>query len=116
MIIENYIEWFTTDENERDLIKKDARLYVDEDWVDEIAQSNASINLKNVSEEELRRELELRGYYTQNLWCIDDVFRHHQCEVDDAQEVLDKVMSCESVCEHIFESINYYAEEVLNEK
>ena len=47
-------EWFTTDENERDLIKKDARLYVDEDWVDEIAQSNASINLKNVSEGALR--------------------------------------------------------------
>jgi hypothetical protein len=74
------------------------------------------MNLKNVSEEELRRELELRGYYTQNLWCIDDVLRHHECEVDDAQEILDKVMNCENVCEYIFESINYYAEEVLNEE
>ena len=73
------------------------------------------MNLKNVSEEELRRELELRGYYTQNLWCIDDVFRHHECEVDDAQEILDKVMNCESVCEHIFESIDYYAEKVLKQ-
>ena len=39
MIIENYIDWFTTNEEEREQMKKDARLYVEEDWVDEIAQS-----------------------------------------------------------------------------
>ncbi len=40
MIIENYIDWFTTDEDEREQMKENAKLYVEEDWVDEIAQSN----------------------------------------------------------------------------
>ena len=40
MIIENYIDWLTTDEDEREEMKDNAKLYVDEDWVDEIAQSN----------------------------------------------------------------------------
>ena len=40
MIIENYIDWFTTDEEEREQMKENAELYVEEDWVDEIAQSD----------------------------------------------------------------------------
>jgi len=47
MIIENFIEHFTTNEEERDLMKKDARLYVKEDWVDEIAQAFPIVNEKN---------------------------------------------------------------------
>ena len=39
MIIENYIDWFTNNEDERDQMKENAKLYVEEDWVDEIAQS-----------------------------------------------------------------------------
>ena len=40
MIIENYIDWFTTDEDERECMKENANLYVEEDWVDEIKQAN----------------------------------------------------------------------------
>ena len=40
MIIENYIDWFTTDQDEREQMKENAKLYVEEDWVDEIAQSD----------------------------------------------------------------------------
>lgn len=40
MIIENYIDWFTTDEDERESMKDNAKLYVEEDWVDEIKQAN----------------------------------------------------------------------------
>tara|TARA_R110000796_G_scaffold58413_8_gene134985 strand:+ start:1267 stop:1575 length:309 start_codon:yes stop_codon:yes gene_type:complete len=43
MIIENYIDWFTTDEDEREQMKENAKLYVEEDWVDEIAQSNVCV-------------------------------------------------------------------------
>ena len=39
-IIENYIDWTTSDEEEREIMKENAKLYVEEDWVDEIAQSN----------------------------------------------------------------------------
>jgi hypothetical protein len=42
MIIENYIDHFTSDENERYDMKNNAALYVDEDWVDEIAQSGCN--------------------------------------------------------------------------
>ena len=40
LIIENYIDWFTSNEDEREEMKENAKLYVDEDWVDEITQSN----------------------------------------------------------------------------
>jgi hypothetical protein len=36
MIIENYIEWYTTDDQEREEMKEGALLYVEEDHVDEI--------------------------------------------------------------------------------
>ena len=39
MIIENYIDWYTSNEDEREELKIEARNYVEEDWVDEIAQS-----------------------------------------------------------------------------
>jgi hypothetical protein len=39
MIIENFIDWYTTDETERQDMKSEAQTYVDEDWVDEIKQS-----------------------------------------------------------------------------
>lgn len=39
MIIENFIDWFTRNEEEREQMKTDAMVYVDEDHVDEIAQA-----------------------------------------------------------------------------
>lgn len=39
MIIENFIDYYTTDETEREGMKKEATIYVEEDWVDEIEQS-----------------------------------------------------------------------------
>ena len=39
-ILENYIDWRTSDEDEREDLKENAKLYVDEDWVDEIEQSS----------------------------------------------------------------------------
>jgi hypothetical protein len=38
-IIVNFIEYYTTDEDERDSMRSQAEIYVDEDWVDEIAQA-----------------------------------------------------------------------------
>ena len=39
MIIENFIEWYTTNEDERQRMKGSAMDYVTEDHVDEIAQA-----------------------------------------------------------------------------
>jgi hypothetical protein len=38
MIIENFIDWYTTDENEQIRMKEAAEQYVDGDHVDEIKQ------------------------------------------------------------------------------
>jgi hypothetical protein len=40
MIIENFIDYYTTNDEERDAMKSEARTYVDEDHVDEIIQAN----------------------------------------------------------------------------
>ena len=39
MIIENFIDHYTSDETEREAMKEEANTYVEEDWVDEITQS-----------------------------------------------------------------------------
>ena len=39
MIIENFIDYYTSDELEREAMKEEANTYVEEDWVDEIMQS-----------------------------------------------------------------------------
>lgn len=36
MILENFIDHFSSDDEEREAMKEVARLYVEEDWVDEI--------------------------------------------------------------------------------
>lgn len=40
IIIENFIDWWTSDEEERDRMKESAQVYVEEDWVDEIENMN----------------------------------------------------------------------------
>ena len=40
MIIENYIEWYTTDDRERDSLKQGAYQYVKEDHIDEIGNED----------------------------------------------------------------------------
>lgn len=40
MIIENYINWFTSNEQERQDMIRDARIYVEEDHVNELKQTN----------------------------------------------------------------------------
>ena len=56
----------------------------------------------------MRQELELRGYYTQNLWHTDDVMKNYDCESEDAQELLDKVMT-EWLTEQTFVAIDEVA-------
>ena len=46
MIIENFIDYYTSDELEREAMKEEANTYVDEDWVDEIAQSGLVLTSK----------------------------------------------------------------------
>jgi|TARA_R100001163_G_C5022746_1_gene165122 hypothetical protein len=68
------------------------------------------IDLKEVSSEDLRQELELRGNYTENLWHVDDVMIKYDCTSEEALNVLDSVMQSEWLMENIFEMIDEQAE------
>ena len=43
--------------------------------------------LKNIDSNDLRDELASRGYYTNNLWHVDDVKQNYECSDEDAQEI-----------------------------
>ena len=45
MIIENFIDHYTTNDDERDSMKMEALTYVEEDHVDEIAQADFVDNM-----------------------------------------------------------------------
>ena len=67
-------------------------------------------DLKEISSEDLRQELELRGWYTQNLWHVDDVMQNYDCTSEDAMSVLEEVLTSESYMEETFNAISDQAE------
>lgn len=66
-------------------------------------------NLKEVSTQDLRDELALRGYFTENLWHINDVMNRYECDADEAMDILESALENEFIVEKIFEMIQYYA-------
>ena len=68
-------------------------------------------SLKEVSAQDLRNELELRGWQTDNLWHVDDVMQNYEdLTVEEANEVLENALNNERVMERIFEQIDYEVE------
>jgi len=64
------------------------------------------IKLKDMDSNDLRDELASRGFYTNNLWHVDDVKQNYECSDEDAQEILDKTMQSEWVTREIFTFID----------
>ena len=67
--------------------------------------------MKDLTTQELKDELTRRGYYTENLWHIDDVQVRYEATDNEAQDVLDEVLQGEWIIGQIFESIDYCADE-----
>ena len=65
--------------------------------------------MKDLTTQELKNELTSRGYYTENLWHIDDVQVRYEATDNEAQDVLDEVLQGEWIIGQIFESIDDYA-------
>lgn len=86
--------------------------------IDEIAEEHLSRNLflKEASTQDLRNELELRGYQTNNLWHIEDVTLKYDCESEVAQEVLIKALNNEATIEQVYLAIDIVADELFNLK
>lgn len=66
--------------------------------------------MEKFTTEELKLELERRGYYTQSLWTIEDVQDIFVCTDDEAQEVLDSALNNEATMEQIWFSIKLFGE------
>jgi len=67
--------------------------------------------MNDLTTQELKDELTRRGYYTGNLWHIDDVKIRFEATDDEAQDVLDEVLQGEWIIGQIFESIDDCAKE-----
>lgn len=53
-----------------------------------------------------RAFLKSKGYFTENLWCVDDVTQNYKCSNDVAYDVLDKAMSNEATINQVFFAID----------
>jgi|TARA_B100001093_G_C26676521_1_gene948526 hypothetical protein len=73
-------------------------------------------DLKEISSEDLRQELQLRGYQTDNLWHTEDVMQNYDCESEVAMEILELAMNNQWVIENIFTIVDQYAEDDFNLK
>ena len=81
------------------------------DGVNTLIRRLESTNLKKfISIQDLRDELQLRGYFTENLWSVYDVMDKYECERDEALGILDKALTNEVVMEQIWLSIDIFAE------
>jgi hypothetical protein len=66
-------------------------------------------NFKSV--EEAKAYLTEQGFYTGNLWSVQDVQDNYDCTQEEAQEVLDGALQNEATMEQIWYAINYHAQE-----
>lgn len=53
-----------------------------------------------------RALLKSKGYFTENLWCVDDVTQNYKCSRDKAYDVIDKAMNNSATIEQIFLAID----------
>ena len=74
------------------------------------------MNLKEVSTEDLRNELELRGFQTDNLWQSVDVTDNYECDYDVAMDILTDALNNEWVIEQVFLVIDQIAQDEYNIK
>ena len=66
--------------------------------------------MTDLTTQQLKEELTRRGYYTGNLWRIDDVQGRFEATDDEAQDVLDDVLQGFWIIEQIFACIDDCAE------
>ena len=67
--------------------------------------------MKDLTTQQLKEELTRRGYYTGNLWRIDDVQGRFEATEDEAQDVLDDALQGSWIIEQTFECIDDCANE-----
>jgi len=66
--------------------------------------------MKNFTDEELKDELSRRGYFTDNLWCVEDVKSKFIVTNDEAQDILNSSLTNEATMQQIWFSIETFGE------
>ena len=69
------------------------------------------MDLKQVSTEDLRNELELRGFQMNNLWQTIDVTDNYDCDSDVAMDILKEALNNEWVIRQVFLVIDQIAQD-----
>ena len=67
--------------------------------------------LKKVSSQDLKDELQSRGFFVENLWTTEDVKSRFNCTEDEAQEVLEQALTNESTMEQIWYAIDFHGQD-----
>jgi hypothetical protein len=68
-----------------------------------------NVRFKDATDQDLREELKLRGYYVDNLWSTHDVSQNYNVTETEAQEILDEAMTSEYITGEVFTSIDEIA-------
>lgn len=68
-------------------------------------------NLKKVSSQDLKDELQSRGFFVDNLWMTEDVKSRFNCTESEAQEVLEQALTNEATMEQIWYAIEFHGED-----
>jgi len=72
--------------------------------------------MKNTIEEieQAKQLLKANGYFTGNLWRIEDVQLRYPCDEETAQDILDGALTNEATVEQVFLAISMVAQEQYN--
>ena len=66
--------------------------------------------MPKLTTDQLRQRLEDEGYFTANLWHVDDVMNTYDCDEETAQEVLSTALENDTTMEQIWLAIIYAAD------
>lgn len=72
-------------------------------------EMNALIK-KNRAIEKAKAFLEKNGFFTYNLWCVDDVKGKFKCTDEEAQDVLRRALQNDATMEQIWLAIDMHGE------
>lgn len=68
-------------------------------------------NLWTYTVQELKSELSRRGFYTDCLWKVDDVFNKFDCTHEQALDILGEALNHDTIMDDIHEKINDVGDE-----
>jgi hypothetical protein len=66
--------------------------------------------MENYTDQELKDELTKRGYFTGNLWHVEDVLTKYKCTPEQSQEILYQSLTNDATMEQIWFSIDTFAD------